>query len=110
MLTLQLYVTDLNTYPTQSDIWMAQAQALTVDDELQCPTKNGILDSGELASDACKKNQEIKDVLDELKISSSDDKRLRLSGLYALCVELDGMIGCPTKYLKLESFREDHSH
>lgn len=97
ILRLQFYINDLNTYPTQGDIYMAQAQALTVDDELQCPTKNGILDSEEPASDTCKKNQEIKDAVEELVISSSEDKRLRLNGLNAACAELYEMIGCPTK-------------
>lgn len=97
MLRLQLYINDLNTYPTQTDLYMAEAQALTVDEEMQCPTKNGILDSENPTSDACKKNQEIKDAIDELNISSSQDKRLRLNGLNAACVELDQMVGCPTK-------------
>lgn len=96
MLTLHLYINDLDTYPTQSGIYMAEAQALTLDLGLHCPTKNGILDSAaNPPSDACKKNQQIKDVLEELKTSSPDDKRSRLQGLSAACAELDEMIGCP---------------
>ena len=95
MLTLQLYINDLDTYPTQSGIYMAEAQALAVDEGLQCPTKNGILvDDGESASDACKKNQGIKDMLEGLKISSPEDKRASLKVLSAACVELDDMVGC----------------
>lgn len=92
---LQRYINDLNTHPTQSDIYMAQAQILLVDDELQCPTKNGILDGEQPTSDACRKNQEIKEAVGGLSYSSAEDKRLRLKGLNAACVELDKMIGCP---------------
>ena len=94
LIILRRYIKDLNTFPTQSDIYMAQAQTLTVDDELQCPTKNGILDSEEPASDACKKNQELKDAIGELRFSSSEDKRLRLKGLIAAITELSEMSGC----------------
>lgn len=97
MSTLQLYINDLNAFPTQSDIAMAQAQVLTVDEEIQCPTTNGILNSDEPASDVCKKNQELKDALGELRFSSPQDKRLRLKGLMAACIELARMLGCFTK-------------
>ena len=79
---------------------MAEAQALAIDEELQCPTRNEILDGEEPASRACKKTQGIKDAINELKYSSSEDKRLRLKGLYAACVELDQMIGCPIQYVE----------
>ena len=96
MLTLQLYINDLDSYPTQSGIYMAEAQALAVDEGLQCPTKNGILlDDGTPASDACKKNQGIKDILEGLKISSPEDKREWSKVLSAACVELEDMVGCP---------------
>ena len=97
LLTIQLYINDLNTYPTQSDIYMAQAQALSVDWKLQCPTENGILKPDEPASDICKKNQELKDAIGELRFSTSEDKRLRIKGLIAACLELAGMLGCLTK-------------
>lgn len=97
ILTLRLYINDLNTYPTQRDIYMAQARAFTLDDELQCPAPNGILNTEEATSDACKKNQAIKDVLDQLRFSSSEDKRLRLRALDAACLELDEMVGCSIK-------------
>lgn len=96
MLTLQLYVKDLNSYPTESDVYMAQAQAFIVDDELHCSTKNGVLSTEEPASDACKKNQEIKDALAALDVSSSEDKRQGSEKLFAACVKLDQMVGCPT--------------
>ena len=96
MLTLQLYINDLDTYPTQSGIYMAEAQAMLVDEGLQCPTKNGILlDDGTPVSDACKKNQGIKDILEGLKISSPEDKRAWLTVLSTACMELNDMVGCP---------------
>ena len=91
---MQLFIKDLNAYPTQSDIYMAQAQALAVDWALQCPTANGILISDKPASDTCKKNQELKDAIGELRFSSSEDKRLRVKGLIAACRELADMLGC----------------
>ena len=98
MLTLHLYINDLDIYPTQSGIYMAEAQALAIDEGLQCPTKNGILDNGgetHTTSEACKKNQEIKDVLEGLKISTPEEKRAWLRGLRDACVEMDEMVGCP---------------
>ncbi len=65
-----------------------------VDDGLQCPTSNGILRPGEPASDACKKNQELKDRIAELIYSSAEEKRLRLKGLLAACNGLAEMVGC----------------
>lgn len=98
MLNLRLYVNDLDTYPTQSGIYMAEAQALIVDEGLQCPTKNGILlNDGTPTSDACKKNQEIKDTLEALGYSSPEEKREWLNVLSTACVELDDMVGCPRK-------------
>lgn len=94
--TLQVYILDLTTHPTESDLYMAEAQALTVDERLDCPTKNGILIGGEPASVSCQKNQEVKDAINELKYASPEDKRLRVQGLDAACVELGGMIGCPS--------------
>ena len=77
---------------------MAEARALTVDEGLQCPIKNGILlDDGTPASDVCKKNQGIKDILEGLKYSSPEDKRAGLNVLSAACVELDDMVGCLPK-------------
>lgn len=76
---------------------MAEAQALTVDEGLQCSTKNGELDNEESASDSCKKNQEIKYAINELKYTSPEHKRMRLKGLIGACMDLDKMIGCPTK-------------
>ena len=95
--TLQFYIIDLNTYPLESDVYMAEAQALTVDEDLQCPTQNAILISEEASSDACKKNQELKDRINELKYTSPEDKRLRLNGLNTLCGQLDEMVGCSTQ-------------
>ncbi|KAL9070082.1 MAG: hypothetical protein Q9161_005138 [Pseudevernia consocians] len=98
MLNLRLYINDLDTYPTQSGIYMAWAQALIVDEGLQCPTKNGILrNDGSPISDACKKNQGIKDMVEGLSYSSPEDKRAWLNVLSAACVELDNMVGCPLK-------------
>lgn len=97
ILTLQLYVKDMNNYPTQSSVYMAQAQAFIIDDELHCSTKYGILSTEEPGSDACKKNQEIKEAIISLSQSSSEDKRQGSELLYAACVELDQMVGCPTK-------------
>ena len=95
--TLRFYIIDLNTYPVESDVYMAEAQALTVDEDLQCPTQNAILISEEASSDACKKNQELKDRINELKYTSPEDKRLRLNGLNTLCEQLDEMVGCSTQ-------------
>ncbi|KAM0803448.1 hypothetical protein BDR22DRAFT_819153 [Usnea florida] len=95
--TLRFYIIDLNTYPLESDVYMAEAQALTVDEDLQCPTQNAILISEEGSSDACKKNQELKDRINELKYTSPEDKRLRLNGLNTLCGQLDEMVGCSTQ-------------
>ena len=95
--TLQFYIIDLNTNPVESDVYMAEAQALTVDEDLRCPTQNGILISEEASSDACKKNQELKDGINELKYTSPEDKRLRLNGLNSLCEQLDEMVGCSTQ-------------
>ena len=95
--TLQFYIIDLNTSPLESDVYMAEAQAWTVDEDLQCPTKNEILISEEPSSDACKKNQELKDRINELKYTSPKDKRLRLNGLTSVCAQLDEMVGCSTQ-------------
>ena len=88
------YIKDLNAYPTQSGIYMVQAQLLRVDRELQCPTANGILDSEKPASDTCKKNQELKDAIEELRFSTSKDKRSRVKELIAACDELSDMLKC----------------
>lgn len=79
---------------------MAQAQALTVDEKLQCPTSYGILDAEKPASGACKKNQEIKDSIEELRFSSPEVKRLRVKALNDACMALDEMVGCPTVYVE----------
>ena len=98
MSTIQLSINELNTYPTESDVYMAEAQALAVDRDLQCPTTNGMLDSDSpAASDICKNNQELKDAISGLKYTSSEDKRLRVKGLIAACRELAKMLEFFTK-------------
>ena len=91
------YIKDLNAYPTQSDIYMVQAQLLTVDSQLQCPTVNGILDSEKPASDICKKNQDLKNAIEELRFSNSKDKRSRVKELITACDELSDMLKCDSK-------------
>ena len=94
MWNTEQYIKDLNAYPTQSDIYMVQAQLLRVDSELQCPTANGILDSKKPASDTCKKNQELKDAIEELRFSTSKHKKSRVKELIAACDELSDMLKC----------------
>lgn len=95
---IQLFTNDLNAFPTQSDVYMAEAQALAVDWNMQCPTENGILKSdGAAPDDACKKNQELKDAIEELRFSTSEDRRLGVKGIIGACLELAGMLGCLTK-------------
>ena len=73
---------------------MVQAQLLAVDSELQCPTANGILDTEKPASDTCKKNQELKNAIEELRFSNSEVKRSRVEKLIAACDELSDMLDC----------------
>ena len=73
---------------------MVQAQLLAVDWDLQCPTVNGILDTEKPASDTCKKNQDLKNAIAELRFSPSKDKRLRVKDLIDACDELFDMLGC----------------
>ena len=88
------YIKDLNDYPVQSDIYMVQAQLLAVDGELQCPTVGGRSDKKKRTSDTCKKNQDLQDAIEELRFSTSQDKRSRVKKLIAACDELSDMLGC----------------
>lgn len=95
---VQFFINDLNTFPAESDVYMAEAQALAVDWNLQCPTENGILKSdGSAPRDACVKNQELKDAIEELRNSTSEDKRLRVKGIVGVCLDLAVMLGCLVK-------------
>ena len=85
---------DLKAYPTQSDIYMVQGQLLAVDWDLQCPTVNGILDTEKPATDTCQKNQDLKNAVEELRFSTSKDKRLRVEELLDTFYELYDIMGC----------------
>lgn len=97
LMAFQLFINDLDAFPTQSGVYMAQAQLLAVDWNLQCPTENGILKDNGLNPDACKKNQELKDAIEELRFSTAEDKRLRIKGMTGACLELAGMLECLAK-------------
>ena len=73
---------------------MGFAQLLVVDEVLQCPTENGILGTKKPPSDICKKNQDLKDAIGELRYSTSEVKRSRVNELRAACNKLSDMLGC----------------
>ena len=85
---------DLKAYPTQSDIYMVQAQLLAVDWDLQCPTENGVLVTEESATDTCKKNQDFKTAVEGLRHSPSEDKRSQVKELLDAWGELFDIMGC----------------
>lgn len=107
LLRLGIDIGELITHTTESGIFMAEAQTLNLDRELQCNTTNGILTSGAQASVECKKNQELKFVISQLKFTPPEAKLPGLKRLNAVYYELAEVLGCYTK--KVESSQSSTS-